>query len=149
MQYGYDANGSMVTRGSQTIEYDADNRPIRVLAGGNPVCTFAYDGDGARRKRADASGTVHYVGDYERNATTGEVTKYYQAALGKVSPLIAFRRGGVLHYVGTDHLGSTIRVADASFAPLAQMRYKPFGGGRDSGSGLDTDHRFTAPRPLV
>jgi RHS repeat-associated protein len=93
----------------------------------------------------DAGGTIHYVsGAYERNVGNGQnttevVTKYYHA-LGR---LIAFRKNGVLHWVGTDHLGSTIRVANANFAALDRMRYKPFGESRDPGTGLDTDHKFT------
>jgi RHS repeat-associated protein len=67
-------------------------------------------------------------------------TKYY-AALGRV---VAFRKNGALFWVGTDHLGGTIRVTDASFNPLDQMRYLPYGGSRDSGTNLGTDHLFTS-----
>jgi RHS repeat-associated protein len=104
------------------------------------------DGDSVRRKRLDQNGTVHYPGrHYERNvgngATTAElVTKHYRA-LGR---LIAVRRNGTLYWVGTDHLGSSIRVADATFAAVDQLRYLPFGGGRDSATNLPTDHRYTS-----
>jgi hypothetical protein len=69
------------------------------------------------------------------------VTKYYHA-LGR---LIAFRKNGTLQWVGTDHLGSTIRVATATFLRVANgsQRYKPFGESRDPGTGLNTDHKFT------
>jgi RHS repeat-associated protein len=68
------------------------------------------------------------------------VTKDYHA-LGR---LLAFRRNGALRCVGTDHLGGTIRVADASFTALGQMRYTPFGVARDAAASLGTDHRFTS-----
>jgi RHS repeat-associated protein len=61
-------------------------------------------------------------------------------ALGR---LLAFRKNGVLRWVGTDHLGSTIRVADPNFAALDRMRYAPFGASRDPGTELSTDHKFT------
>ncbi|TAK27710.1 MAG: RHS repeat protein [Chloroflexota bacterium] len=65
VSYAYDANGSMTTRGSQTISYDPECRPVRVDSGPT-ICRFAYDGDGMRRKRLDNNGTIHYLGPYER-----------------------------------------------------------------------------------
>lgn len=57
--------------------------------------------------------------------------------------LFATRRNGVLSWVGTDHLGGTIRVANADFTPHDQMRYTPFGAHRDAAASLQTDDRFT------
>ncbi|MBI4492110.1 MAG: RHS repeat-associated core domain-containing protein [Chloroflexi bacterium] len=147
--YAYDANGSMVQRGSQTIKYDPQRHPVRLDSGGTTVWRTAYDGDGVRRKRLDQSGTIHYLGAYERNVgngldTTEVVTKYYGTTLGNVTRLIAFRKDGTLFWMGTDHLGSTTRVADASFNALDGMRYTPYGVSRDPGSALNTDHRFTS-----
>ncbi|TAK27713.1 MAG: hypothetical protein EPO21_23565 [Chloroflexota bacterium] len=149
--YSYDANGCLTTttaRGGQTIGYDPESRPARVDSGAT-ICRFAYDGNGARRKRLDSKGTIHYVGPYERNVGNGidateVVTKYYFASFGNVSRVIAFRRAGVLYYVGTDHLGGTIRVADANFNAVDGMRYLPYGGSRDQGTNLHTDHKFTS-----
>ncbi|MGQ9674125.1 MAG: hypothetical protein ACUVX1_00460 [Chloroflexota bacterium] len=45
--------------------------------------------------------------------------------------------------MGTDHLGSTIRVADSGFNAVDGMRYRPYGGSRDVGSNLKTDHKYT------
>ncbi len=56
---------------------------------------------------------------------------------------LAFRRGGTLHWVGSDHLGGTIRVLDGSFTALDGMRYKPYGEDRDTGNALATDRKFT------
>ena len=75
--------------------------------------------------------------------TTEVVTKYYYGALGATSRLIAFRRGGTLHWAGTDHLGGTIRVMDSSFAPVDGMRYESYGDDRDAGDSLNTDRKFT------
>lgn len=143
--YGYDANGCMVTRASQVVRYDPERRPVRVDENGVTVWRATYDGDGSRRKRLDGKGTIHYLGSYERSVgngqdTTETITKYY-SAFGRT---IALRKNGVLSYVGTDHLGGTIRVADSSFAPLDQMRYTPYGVDRDPGMHLDTDHKFTS-----
>ncbi len=145
--YSYDANGSMTNKGDLSIKYDPEHRPVRVQDG-NTIYRVAYDGDGVRRKRLDENGTVHYLGHYERNVgngsdTTEVVTKYYYATLGAMTRLIAFRRAGTLHWVGSDHLGGTIRVLDSSFAAVDGMRYEPYGEDRDSGDSLNTDRKFT------
>ena len=145
--YTYDANGSLTAKGTQTIKYDPEQRPILVQDGSN-YSRAAYDGDGVRRKRDDSNGTVHYLGGYERKLAGGSessdtVTKYYSASLGAMSRPVAFRRGGTLQWVGADHLGGTIRVLDSSFTALDGMRYKPYGEDRDTGSSLNTDRKFT------
>ena len=145
--YTYDANGSMTAKGDLSIKYDPEHRPVRVQDSGT-IYRVVYDGDGVRRKRLDENGTIHYLGDYERNVgngsdTTEVVTKYYYATLGAMTRLIAFRRAGTLHWVGSDHLGGTIRVMDSSFAAVDGMRYEPYGEDRDAGDALLTDRKFT------
>ncbi len=71
------------------------------------------------------------------------MTKYYSASLETLSRPVAFRRGGTLHWVGSDHLGGTVRIMDSSFTALDGMRYKPYGEDRDTGSSLNTDRKFT------
>ena len=144
--YTYDANGSMTARGTQTIKYDPEQRPILVQDGFS-IHRATYDGDGVRRKRQDSNGTVHYLGGYERKLAdtynSEAVTKYYSASLGAMSRPVAFRRAGTLHWVGADHLGGTIRVLNDSFTALDGMRYKPYGEDRDTGTSLNTDRKFT------
>ncbi len=147
--YGYDADGCTINRSAQTIRYDPERCPVRVDENGVTLWRATYDGDGSRRKRLDAKGTIHYVGPYERSVGNGQdvtevVTKYYSASMGGMSRLIAMRKNGVLAWVGTDHLGGTILVADYSFSPLDQMRYTPYGVDRDPGTHLNTDHKFTS-----
>ena len=95
----------------------------------------------------ESNGTVHYLGGYERKLAdtynSETITKYYSAAFGAMSRPVAFRRGGTLHWVGSDHLGGTISVLDSSFTALDGMRYKPYGEDRDAGTSLNTDRKFT------
>ena len=110
---------------------------------GRPTTATASAG-----KRDDSNGTVHYLGGYERKLAGGSessdtVTKYYSASLGALSRPVAFRWGGTLHWVGSDHLGGTVRVLDSSFTALDRMRYRPYGEDRDTGSSLNTDRKFT------
>lgn len=146
--YGYDANGNMTTRPYLTLQYNPENRLVKVSTGGT-ISRYTYDGDGRRTKRLDVNGTIHYPGAHvEANLglATGSAPvfmKYYYATIGSQRRLVAFRKGGTLYYVGIDHLGGTIRVVDSSFTAVDQMRYKPYGSSRDSGSALQTDRLFT------
>jgi len=123
--YGYDANGSLTKRGTQTIAYDPARRPVRVTAGGT-ICRFVHDGDGIRRKRLDQTGTIHYAGGYENNLGNGQttarvVTKYYMA-LGR---LVARRKNEVLSYIGTDHLGDTIKATTLASPQWVRCAVRP------------------------
>ena len=127
-----DANGCMTSRGgswNQTIKYDPERRPVHVDSAGATKVRFAHSRSGARLKRLDAKGTIHYPRSfYERNVGNGTailsetITKHYNANLGRMRRLLAVRKGGTLTYVGTDHLGSTIRVTDTNFSPVDLMR---------------------------
>jgi RHS repeat-associated protein len=133
-----------------TFQYDPRNWLAKVAQGAT-IARYTYDLDGTRTKRLDANGTVHYLADYERNLGNGSgpdatsVTKYYYAQMGSQRRLLGFRRGGTLYFTGTDHLGGTIRVADASGTPIANgyVRYRPYGAPRDAAAGLLTDRTFT------
>ncbi len=45
---------------------------MRVDENGVTQWRATYDGDGSRRKRLDAKGTIHYVGPYERSVGNGQ-----------------------------------------------------------------------------
>lgn len=60
MNYTYDANGNMITRGSQTLNWDIENRLISV-SGGGASAAFFYDGDGNRVKKIENGETIVYV----------------------------------------------------------------------------------------
>jgi YD repeat-containing protein len=78
----------MLTRGSDNLTWDTENRLVSNSAGG--VSTFAYDGDGNRVKKlvpGEGGGTETnlYVNKYyekpalskaEGNSTTGDNTTY-------------------------------------------------------------------------
>jgi hypothetical protein len=130
-----------------------------VAVGSAAVATkarFAYGWDGERLKRLDNSGTVDYLYFYERNVGNGStviaesVSRIYHANLGRMRRLVAVRKGaagqaGTLTYVGTDHLGSTVRVADTQFVAIDLQRYLPFGDKRNpplEGANIPTDRRL-------
>lgn len=97
--------------------------------------THVYDGDGVRVRAVittPASISSVYVGNYYE-ITSGITRTYYYA--GNVR--VAERYSNTLHYLLTDHLGSTATTTDASGARVAELRYYPFGDTRHN-SGTET-----------
>ena len=154
--------GAKIDKGNQTCRlrdgtaylqtFDAENRLASVTKNGSVVATFTYDGDGNRVKKMEGSVTTVYVGGhYEKNISTGVVTKYYYAG----SQRIAQRKGSVVYYLHADHLGSTSLATcgsgstcggNGAATPNSRTWYKPYGELRAGGSTLPTDRRYTGQR---
>ena len=139
----YDTNGNMVTRGSQALTFDWDNRLTQVDGPGVSLA-FTYDGDGKRAKKTDQAGAnTLYLGRlWEKNLATAQETQYVYA----LGSLIAMKKAGVVHYVLTDRLGSTSVQLSPSGALENRTRYTAFGRSRDAATGLVTDRRYTGQR---
>ena len=138
----------MLTRGAQTLTWDAENRLASVVSG-TTTTTFAYDAKGARvSKSASGGSTTHYINRYfEKDITTGEATKHY--FLG--GRTIAVKKGAdALQYVLNEHLGSTAVTADGTSSRTT--KYAPYGTTRsESGTGplgasSPTERRYTGQR---
>jgi RHS repeat-associated protein len=74
--------------------------------------------------------------------TVSAVTKYYYHGGERV----AMRQGDVVYYLHSDHLGSTSLTTDQSGAPVAEIRYLPYGEERWITGTLVTDFTFTGQR---
>jgi RHS repeat-associated protein len=70
------------------------------------------------------------------------VTKYY--LLG--SQRVAMRKGSVVYYLHSDHLGSTSLTTDVGGAVVSQACYLPYGQERWVSGGSPTDFGFTGQR---
>jgi len=127
--YGYDANGNLISDGSKTYTYDAENRLVSATPGG----TLAYDPLGRLYQITASNGTITrflYDGDAlvaEYNAA-GEMTRRYVHWEGADVPIMSYD-GPTLttpHYLHADHQGSIIAISSASGA--AQInRYDEYG----------------------
>jgi YD repeat-containing protein len=62
VSYTYDPNGNMLSSGTQTIDWDANNRPVRI-----GTSTFVYDADGNRVKKIEDGKTTYYLGCFPQN----------------------------------------------------------------------------------
>jgi len=135
--YSYDNNGNMTARGSQTITWDQENRPVSISGG----ATFVYDGDGNRVKKTEGGETILYINKYyEKNLTTGNITTSYYLS----GRLVAQREGTTLRYVHQDHLTGTALMTDTNGDSLGTIKYYPYGS-THSGS-VPTDRKFTGQR---
>jgi RHS repeat-associated protein len=83
--------------------------------------------------------TVYVGGVWEKNLSTSIVTKYYHFN-GK---RIAFKQGGTLRYLLSDHLGSTSVVLDASGNVVGRQKYYAYGRTRSVTGTIPTDKQYT------
>jgi RHS repeat-associated protein len=145
--FGYDCNGNMTSRTiggtTRSLTYNADNLLHQIKQGSTVLATYTYDGDGTLVKKVAGGQTTVYVGPhYEKNLSTGEVTKYYSLDGQRV----AMREGSTLTYLHSDHLGSASLATNSSGGMISEMRYYPYGATRWTYGTMPTDRRFTGQR---
>ncbi len=137
--YAYDANGNMITRGSQSFNWDAENRPTSITTNGTTVY-YVYDGDGNRVMQTSNNQTTLYINQCnEINLSTNTTISYYY--LG--SALIAMSTNTTLQYIHKDELGGTSVMSSASGTLLGTMKYTPFGQTRLITGSITTNKLFT------
>ncbi|MBU1750375.1 MAG: hypothetical protein KKA73_22045, partial [Chloroflexi bacterium] len=104
-RYQYDANGNMTSRTENGVTYgqsfDAENR-LHVVTAGAEVTVFTYDGDGARVKKVDSSGTTIYVGNYYEKLVLNARTWTFTGRVQTSSVLLAGATVRLDHQVGGD-----------------------------------------------
>ena len=128
---------------TQTMQYDAERRLIKLTDTGTPATTvnYGYDADGRRVVKTTSAGTTIYV-----YGPDGELA-------GESSTIPSASIAGT-EYVTADHLGSTRLTTDSQGSPLGCHDYLPFGQeipgswGRSSVpcynlTAADTDQKFT------
>jgi len=100
--------------------------------------TFVYDGDGQRVKSTIGGVTTYFVGAHYE-LTGAVVTKYYFAGTQR----IAMRKGAILTFLLSDHLGSTSLTTDSAGNVISELRYKPWGSVRYTAGTTSTKYQFT------
>ncbi len=141
--YSYDANGNQTSGKNKTLEYDTENRIIKVIQAG-AVTDFVYDGDGGRVKQATPSSSTTYIGSlFEKQAPNGaaETTvKYIFAGSNKVCSV---ESTGNKYYTHSDHLGSSSIITDQNGAQVSHYEYTPYGSLATSEGSDVTRYKFT------
>ena len=144
-QFVYDANGNMIQRYSDLMQYDVENRLTSTTSGSTTTSNY-YNGDGARVKKVITTGgasvTTHYIGGiYEYTTWTGgtSIAKYYYFGGQRV----AVKNSSGVSYLHGDHLGST---SATSGAVTSSQTFYPFGAIFSSSGTPPTDYGFTGQK---
>ncbi len=151
--FQYDAMGNMTWERVEptwrhNFAYDAEGRLSMRASAGEDTVSYTYDAGGSLVKKSSATGgdTVYVGGIYEKNVTSGEVTKYYYAGGQRV----AMRKAGTVYFLTQDHLGGTALVTQAGSPTkmVSRVRYYPYGTIRTQEFGpgvteLPTDKLYT------
>jgi RHS repeat-associated protein len=110
--------------------YD-DRNHLRSVAGGGPLSTYSYDGDGVRIGASLGGVAVHYLLDRlgavptvleERDGSGGLVASYVRAG-----GLVSQKRGSVRSFYAPDALGSTRALTSAAGVVTDTYTYDAFG----------------------
>ncbi len=139
--YTYDANGNMLTRGSQTLAWTIDNRVASVTLGASTT-SMEYDYSGMRvKKTAPAGVTLYPFMGYEIDPN-GVVTKFIRAG----GESIASKKGTAKYFYHNDHLGSVNMVTDITGMRVQLNEYDPWGAVSRASGNVDPDTRFTGQK---
>jgi RHS repeat-associated protein len=128
--YVYDAAGNLIQDDRFSYVYNQANRLAEVRQGGATIATDTYNAEGQRVAKTAGGQTRHFVYGPE-----GELTGVYDAATGTAieeilyfgSVPVATVRGGNLHYIHTDHLGTPRLVTDQNRTVVWSWISDPFG----------------------
>jgi RHS repeat-associated protein len=127
----HDANGNVMTQGTDTFTWDANDRLVASTIGGM-AGSYAYNGVGHRLRRTLGGVVTRYVVDPSVKLSTvvaetdgtGAITAYYVHGLGLIERIDSGGQARFYHY---DYRGSTIALTDAIQAATASYAYSSFG----------------------
>lgn len=146
--YGYDESGNTTSRSStgtkalpdQKLTWD-DEGHLATDTTGNSATSYAYDGDGQRLLRRDATGSTLYLPgmDLRLDKATGKIigTRYYSRA----GALVATRTtntsgsGSTVQFMAADAHNSAELAINAGDQTLTQRCLDPFGNPRGTATG--------------
>jgi RHS repeat-associated protein len=126
LNFGYDSQGNLSTRGSAGYVFDQGNR----LSSATGKASYVYDGWGHRVKEAKVDGT-NVIQVYSRD---GQLL-YGSSAVGAATPVesrYVYLKGHLLaeaggNFVHTDGLGSPVARTNAAKSVVSRTRYEPYG----------------------
>ncbi len=129
--FGYNANGNITSKGYQVFNYNADDRLSRVWLGNNQrIAAYTYDLQGKRLKKYASPTTRYYHYDQDGNLiaetdAAGALVRGYIRLDGQ--PLAMLTGDGSIYYYHNDHLGTPLRLTDATGTVVWAADYQPFG----------------------
>lgn len=142
--YTYDANGSMLTRGSDTIAWTVFAKPS-VITGIGSTTTFLHGAERQRIQQTVTAGqstrTTKYIGAlYEKVTSTGAPDQHihYVNAGGRKVIVTSYADATPTktRYLHHDHLSSIVAVTDEAGSTVEQMAFGAWGLRRSAGTWL-------------
>ena len=137
----YDANGNILSSGTDGYTWDARNQLVATLSGGS----FQYDAFGRRVANTFGPTTTNYL--YDGGNVVQEIQNATPSAnllsgLGVDEIFTRADAAGARHFL-TDALGSTVALADATGTIQTQYTYEPFGNTTVSGPPSANPYQYT------
>jgi RHS repeat-associated protein len=129
--FGYDANGNIISENGWTFVYDLSNQLIRVLSGGNQVAEYTFNGVGQRIKKVTQTETrvFHYDLLGHLIAETNQSGQMLSDYVYLGDQLLAMiKPGEVAYYYHNDHLGTPQVLTNETGSIVWKAVYTPFGG---------------------
>ncbi len=163
MDFNYDNNGNLTHKtvklsGAEqfnaatyrTIEYNSNNKPIKITNQNGTVTEFNYGSDGLRYKQRTGNKTTHYVagGSYEVDIQYSEKTS--RAYIGDYAIMTRSTASGIfgLQYIHRDRLGSVDTITNGNtlatlstvgIMQVEQRSYNAFGKARTATGAREAD----------
>ncbi|WP_229771373.1 RHS repeat-associated core domain-containing protein [Burkholderia pseudomallei] len=142
----YDANGNLISDGTNTYTWNARNQLTQISQGGNTQLSFSYDALGRRISKSLQGTTTQFL--YDGNNAVQE------AQGSAINPILVglgiderFARNDVTGrtYLLTDLLNSTIALTDPNGAVKQQYGYDPYGNvtPSDTATGFTNPYQYT------
>lgn len=127
--YAHDANGNLISDGTKTYVWDAENRLTEVKQGATTLASFSYDGFGRRQQKTAGGVTRSYISDQhsviEERVSTGQTRRYVEGET--IDQHLAMQDGAAVTYYVADHLGSVVDETNSAGAVMLARRYDPWG----------------------
>jgi RHS repeat-associated protein len=142
--YTYDANGNMLTRGTQTLTWDIDNRVTSVSILGGGITSMQYDYTGMRVKKDAPTGVTLFPFKGYEIAPDGTITKFIRIGTETFASKKRTSGGATTQFFyHNDHLGGVNVITDINGAEAQRNEYDPWGAVSKSIGNIDQTHRFT------
>jgi len=155
ISYDYDDNGNLIDDGTNTYEYDYDNRLVKVTAksDGTVLAKYKYDAFGRRIEKQHSSVISTYFYDVNRvieEHVDGAVESVFVYGASIDEP-VSIERDGQSYYYHTNALGSVVALTNGSGVIAEKYTYEAYGkptiydpsGSILSNSALSNPYLFT------
>jgi RHS repeat-associated protein len=139
----YDANGSLISDGTNNYAWNTRGQLIQISVGSTPFASFQYDAFGRRQGKTVSGLTTHFL--YDGPNVVQELANSKANLLTGLLADEVFSRtdaAGQRSFL-TDALGSTLALTDPTGKIQNQYMYAPFGDTISSGSPSTNSFQYT------